>query len=181
MKKFIAIFCLGFALASCNNETKESNAAEPATTNGTTAADVKLPFALEMPYRNWAIGSNENAVAAMNSLKAFVDKDFTALAAGIGDSVELDFDLYQAKVSRDSAIKFFTAGRPMYNDLKIVMYDYVSVISADKKQEWVTLWYKQIWKNEKGVADSTNVVNDIRLENGKMVVLSEKTSRFQKK
>lgn len=33
----------------------------------------------------------------------------------------------------------------------------------------------------KGVADSVNVVNDIRMENGKMVQLDEKVSHFQKK
>ena len=37
----------------------------------------------------------------------------------------------------------------MYKELKVNMYDYVSVISGDKSEEWVTLWYKQWWKNEK--------------------------------
>ena len=61
------------------------------------------------------------------------------------------------------------------------MNHYVSVISADKKTEWVTLFYKQSCKDAKGVADSVNVVNDIRMENGKMVQLDEKVSHFQKK
>ena len=51
----------------------------------------------------------------------------------------------------------------------------------NKKTEWVTLWYKQSWKDAKGVADSMNVVNDIRMENGKMVQLDEKVSHYQKK
>ena len=91
------------------------------------------------------------------------------------------FDYYQAKLSRDSAMKFFADARNMYNDLVVTMGDYVSVISADKKTEWVTLWYKQNWKDAKGVADSMNVVNDIRMENGKMVQLDEKVSHYQKK
>jgi hypothetical protein len=181
MKQFITLVCLGFALAACNNETKENKAADPATTDGTTAAEVKLPFALAGPYNNWTIGSTENVAAAMSALKAFVDKDFTAMAALTGDSLEVDFDNFQAKMSRDSAVAFFVGGRSMYNDLTVTMYDYVSVISADKKAEWVTLWYKQSWKDAKGVADSMNVVNDIRLVNGKMVELDEKTSHFQKK
>lgn len=179
MKQFIVLFCLVLAFVSCNNETKEKAATEPATTDG-AAADVKLPFELAAPYRNWQMGSTENVAAAMAGLKAFVDNDFTALAAATGDSITLDFDNFQTRISRDSAMKFFTEARKMYNDIKITMYDYVSVISADKKAEWVTLWYKQVWKNEKGVADSLNVVNDIRLENGKMVELDEKSSRFQK-
>lgn len=69
----------------------------------------------------------------------------------------------------------------MYQELKVNMYDYVSVISGDKSEEWVTLWYKQLWKNEKGETDSINVVNDIKLKNGKMIELDEKSSRFMVK
>lgn len=180
MKQIFLLLCLGFTVVACNNENKESKASEPAKTDG-AASDVKLPFELAGPYRNWQIGSTENVAAAMAGLKAFVDKDFAAFAAVTGDSLVLDFDNLQTKLSRDSAMKFFTNARGMYNDLKITMYDYVSVISADKKAEWVTLWYKQSWKDAKGVADSLNVQNDIRLENGKMVELDEKTSHFQKK
>ena len=117
----------------------------------------------------------------MKGLKAFVDNDFAALAAVTGDSLVLDFDMLEAKLSNDSAIKFFTEARKMYNDLSITMHDYVSVISEDKKYEWVTLWYTQRWKDAKGVADSTKVVNDIRMQNGKMIELDEKMIHFPKK
>ena len=61
------------------------------------------------------------------------------------------------------------------------MYDYVSVISADKKDEWVTMWYKQAWKNERGVADSVAVVDDCKMHNGKMIELDEKVQRYPAK
>jgi hypothetical protein len=179
MKQFFAILCLGFALASCNNA--DNKTAEPAKADDKSTAEVKLAYELTEPYKGWEIGSTENVAVAMNALKAFTDNDFTALSNLMGDSISLDFDLFQAKLSRDSAMKFFTGARATYNDLRIMMYDYVSVISADKKTEWVTLWYKQNWNDAKGVADSMNFVNDIRLENGKMVELNEKGSRFMKK
>jgi hypothetical protein len=180
MKQIFAFLCLVFAFDSCNNA--DTKTAEATTTPDAVApAEVTLPYTLSAPYKNWSIGSNENVVAAMNGLKAFVDKDYAALAAATGDSLQLDFDLYQAKLSRDSAMKFFADARNMYSDLVVTMHDYVSVVSADKKYEWVTLWYKQSWKDAKGVADSVNVVNDIRMENGKMVQLDEKVSHFQKK
>ena len=180
MKQIFAFFCLLFVLASCNNGGTKT-AETTTTTEAPAAAEVTLPYTLSSPYRNWSIGSNENVAAAMNGLKAFVDKDFTALASMVGDSIELDFDNYQAKLSRDSAMKFFTDARNMYKEITITMHDYVSVVSADKKMEWVTLWYKQKWVDNKGVTDSSNIINDIRLENGKMVELDEKVSRFQKK
>lgn len=179
MKQFFMLAAIPFLIIACNNA--DNKTAEPATTEDKSTTEVKLPFSLEMPYRNWAIGSNENVVAAMNIMKAYIDNDVTAMAAGVGDSVIFDFDYFQATMSRDSAMKFFTADRSKYSELKINVYDYVSVISADKKSEWVTIWYKQSWKDTKGVADSMNVVDDIRLEKGKMVELSEKVSHFMKK
>ncbi len=181
MKQFMLISCLAFMLASCNDAGKDKKDSEPAKAEAVPVADVKLPIPLERPYKNWQLGSTDNVVAAMNVMKAYIDKDYTALASGIGDSLELIFDYLHVKLNRDSAIKFFTADRSKYKDLSVTMYDYVSVISADKKSEWVTLWYKQSWKNEKGVADSMAVTDDIRMENGKMVELDEKTSHFPKK
>lgn len=179
MKQLMAILFFAFAVVSCNNDDKSKT--ETTETKATAPADVKLPIPLAMPYKNWQIGSTDNVVAAMKSLKTFMDMDFTAMAATLGDSVELDFDNLQAKLSHDSTVNLFKAMRPMYNDLKVTMYDYVSVISEDKKEEWVTFWYKQNWKNEKGVADSMNVVNDVKLKDGKMIALYEKTSHFQVK
>ena len=47
-------------------------------------------------------------------------------------------------------MKMFTKMRGTYGDIKVIMYDYVPVISADKNDEWVTMWYKQIWQDIKG-------------------------------
>jgi hypothetical protein len=54
------------------------------------------------------------------------------------------------------------------------MDDWESVISSDKKSEWVTLWYKQTVTDKKGHIDSMSVVDDAKIVNGKIVVLDEK-------
>jgi hypothetical protein len=181
MKQFIVIICLAVALASCNDATTTGTGTDTAGAVLKTAGAANLPFPLKKPYKNWQTGSTENIAAAMNALKAFVDNDFKALAAAIGDSVELHFDYYGATLSRDSAINMFTAQRAQYNDLTITMWDCVSVISADKSEEWVTMWYKQRWKNNKGVADSLFVNDDCKMKNGKMIQLDEMTSHFPAK
>lgn len=53
------------------------------------------------------------------------------------------------------------------------MMDWEPVISEDKKEEWVTIWYRQIQTDQKGVTDSMNVINDAKFKNGKIVVLNE--------
>ena len=182
MKQLIVIICLGIAFASCNNAgTKESSGSDSTGTATKPAAEVTLPYKLEKPYQNWQIGSNENVAVAMGTLKAFVDKDYTAMGNLIGDSLEVRFDNFQGKFTRDSALKMFTGQRALYNDLTINMYDYESVISADKKDEWVTIWYKQSWKNEKGVADSLSIIDDCKMKGGKMIELDEHIQRYPAK
>jgi hypothetical protein len=182
MKQLMVITCLAFAVASCNNDDKNKTTSETGETKTVPAADVKLPFPLDKPYRGWQImENNDNTIAAMNCLKTFVDKDFAAMAASLGDSLDLRLDGYAAKLSRDSASKVLSAQRPMYNDLTITMYDYESVISADKKDEYVTLWYKQAWKDDKGKGDSLNIVDDCKMKNGKMIELDEKIQHFPAK
>jgi uncharacterized lipoprotein YehR (DUF1307 family) len=181
MKQFIVITCLAVALASCNNgETKKSGTDSTGTTT-TTASEVTLPYKLDKPYKNWQIGSTENVAVVMNALKAFIDKDFTTLATLTGDSLEVTLDYFHQKMSRDSAAKFFAGGRAMYKDLSVSMNDYESVISADKKDEWVTIWYKENWIDNKGVADSVSVINDVKIKDGKMIILNETTNHFPKK
>lgn len=182
MKQLIVVTCLAFAVASCNNDDKAKASSETTETKTAAAADIKLPFTLVEPYRNWQIvENNDNVIVAMNSLKAFIEKDYTALAATLGDSLQIRLDGYSETLSRDSAIKMFAAQRSMYVDLAVTMHDYESVISADKKDEYVTLWYKQTWKDEKGKADSMNIVDDCKMKNGKMIVLDEKIQRYPAK
>ncbi|MEP7237390.1 MAG: hypothetical protein ABI685_05985 [Ferruginibacter sp.] len=181
MKQLIVIICLAALLAACNNASTTESGKDSTGTAVKPGTETTMPFPLQEPYKNWQMGSTENAVAAMSGLKNFVDKDFAALGKAIGDSVELRFDYYHAMLSRDSAVKTFTAQRAMYSELTITMYDYESVISADKKTEWVTMWYKQSWKNDKGVADSLAVTDDCRMKDGKMIELDEKVQHYPKK
>ena len=182
MKQTIVIFCLIIALASCNNAAPTQTATDStATTAKAAATEVVLPYKLEQPYKNWQIGSTENVALAMKALKAYVDKDFATLTSLTGDSLDVTFDYFHSKMSRDSATKFFTVGRAMYSDLTVSMNDYESVISADKKDEWVTIWYKENSKDNKGVADSMSIINDIKMKDGKMIILNEMTSHYPKK
>ncbi len=181
MKQLIVITCLAVALASCNNAATKEAGSDSTGTKTASATEVTLPYKLEKPYKNWQIGSTENVAAAMGALKAFVDKDFAALGGLVGDSLEVKFDYFQGKFTRDSAVKMFTNHRTQYNDLTINMYDYESVISADKQDEWVTIWYKQSWKNEKGVADSLAIIDDCKMKGGKMIELDEHIQHYPAK
>jgi len=58
------------------------------------------------------------------------------------------------------------------------MGDYESVISKDKKEEYVTLWFKEIVTDKSGKTDSLAYVADLKIENGKITELDEKTRKY---
>ena len=58
------------------------------------------------------------------------------------------------------------------------MHDFESVISKDKKEEYVTLWYTEINTDKKGKMDSVAIINDLKISNGKIVSLDEAIRHF---
>ena len=177
MKKFLVMAGLASLLASCgNNATKEESAA-PAEKKE-AAAKIEYPYTLDEPYANWQPGDQQHVVTVMKALKGFETGDIAACVAGFADSVDLRFDQYRAKLSNDSLKTFFANERGKYSDVKIKMGDWESVISEDKKQEYVTLWYMQSWTDKSGKTDSVSVINDCKIVNGKIAMLDEKMQRF---
>ena len=65
--------------------------------------------------------------------------------------------------------------------MTVKMGDWESVISKDKKTEYVTMWYREIWTDKKGKTDSLAVIDDCKIVNGKIVELDEKIQHFPAK
>jgi hypothetical protein len=182
MKKVLVFTAIAIFLISCNNRS-ESTATTADTTKTTASAteDLVYPYTLDEPYRDWQPGDKQHAVTVMKGLKAFENGDIDGCVAAFGDSVDLRFDHFRAKLSHDSLKKFFTQERANYNSLTIEMGDWESVISKDKKTEYVTMWYKQKWTDKKGKTDSLAIVDDAKIVNGKIVELDEKIQHFPAK
>lgn len=180
MKQLLFISCV-VLLAACNNATTTDTKKD---STGTTVASAdkkpmpQMPYELGEPYKNWQTGDPQHAFTAMSGLKAFENGDITACAKTFGDSVELRFDGLRTKLSNDSLSKWLAGQRNSMSAYKITMGDWESVISEDKKEEWVTMWYKQVMTDKKGKMDSVSVVDDLKIENGKIVLLDEKTQHY---
>ena len=178
MKKFLLVCSVVIVMLGCNNnDTKDAKAGDTTKMSETKMADMKIPempFPMDKPYSNWQPGDPQHAVTVMKGLKAFVDGDVKTSMEAFGDSIRIGFDYYQAYMSKDSLKASLTMQRSMYSSIKVKMQDWESVISADKKEEWVTLWYKQYQTDTKGHTDSLGVVDDAKIVNGKIVVLDEK-------
>lgn len=62
--------------------------------------------------------------------------------------------------------------------MSIKMNDWESVISKDKKTEYVSLWYKEITTDRNGKVDSVECMDDMEIKNGKIVSLNEKQRHY---
>ena len=180
MRKTI-LFLLATSLIACNNS--ESTASKQTPTEETKVAAMSTTD-LAYPLKDWADwqpGSIDNLKMVLQALKDFENGNIDASLTSFADSIHLSFDQMEGTFSKDSLRKMFTAQRSDLKSMKIYMDDYESVKSKDGKQQYVSLWYKQIWEDKKGNTDSIEQMNDLRIVNGKIASLSEKSRRYPKK
>ena len=181
MKRLILFLLTGIA-CSCNNggtttkeATKDSTMKDSAAT--TTATKMNYPYTIEHPDY-WEEGSTANTMIVLNSLKAFQDGNVAEAMKDFGDSIHLQFDALDKKMTKDSVKTMFTTMRNGYKSIDVKMNDWESVVSKDKKEEWVTMWYRQKWEDMKGKKDSADFIDDLQLKNGKIMRLSEYTRKL---
>ena len=94
------------------------------------------------------------------------------------DTVRWRTDYMEGKFSKDTLKAMFNRARGDMAVIKIDMHDFESVISKDKKEEYVTMWYVQTTTDKKGKTDSVAVINDLKLMNGKITELDEAYRHF---
>ena len=179
MKKLIALAFTG-VLLSCGSETKDASTKEEVKSEPTANLTYAYPLK-DRPADNWDRGDQKNVVLVLNSLKAFENNNIDEAIANFADSVQLYFDGFEAKLSKDSTKSFLQAARNGVKTLVIEMEDYETVISKDKKSEWVSLWYKEKFTDTKGVTDSIFYMDDVRIINGKIATIDEKSRKYAKK
>ena len=178
MKNLIIIIVALIFVIGCNNSTTTKET--PVTATDTTE---KLDYAY-LPSNhqpdNWDRGDQKNVVMVLKSLKGFETKNIEQALAPFADTVRWTFDGMDDRISKDSLRAMFIDDWKTMKDIKIVMDDYEAVISKDKKTQYVTLWYKQIITDNKDKVDSVACVDDLRIENGKITELDEKTRKYPK-
>jgi len=177
MKKLILYAGILLIAVACENQTTTVNK----TPKKAAINPADYPYKLNEPYKNWQIGDQKNAIMVMKMIKAWETGKVEECASYFADSAKMYFDYYETVLPKDSMVSFIESSQAEYTSIKVEMEDWESVISADQKDEWVTLWYKQTWVDKEGKADSMNVVNDAKVENGKIARIYEYVMHFAPK
>ncbi len=176
MKRLILFFLTGIAF-SCNNEGTTTKEAKNDSSTTTSTTKMNYPYTIEHPDY-WEMGSSSNTMAVLTSVKAFQDGNVGECVKYFGDSVRVQFDGLDKKLSHDSLQTWLSGMRNGYKSMDVKMNDWESVVSKDKKEEWVTLWYRQKWEDMKGQKDSADFIDDLQLKDSKIIRLSEYTRKL---
>jgi hypothetical protein len=162
-----------YFIISCSSPTEKA-------TDKTVTADsskTELAYTVKKPD-NWDMNNTKNVAVAFNALKNFEDHKINESLRFFGDSVLWKADNMESKLSNDSLRSIFNAIWNETASIKIDMHDFESVISKDKKDEFVTIWYYQTTTDKKGKVDSFAMIDDMKIMNGRIVELDEYTRKF---
>lgn len=180
MKKIMFLNLLIVVTFGCNDKGPSTTGKPTSDTTiaSTTSEKIDYPYQLEEPYQDWQPGDQKHAVNVMKSLKAYENGDINTCVQGFADTVDIRFDGYRARLSNDSIKKMFAKSRGEIASMKVKMDDWESVISRDKKMEYVTLWYREFQTDKKGKTDSLSIIDDLKIVNGKIAMLDQKIQHF---
>lgn len=180
-KQFLLLLTSTVVFCSCNTGSSPQTEAARDTTSSATAApaaqQMNYPYTIEHPDY-WEMGSQQNTFNALSALKAWENKNLDESLKYFADSVLVQFDRLDRKVSKDTLKTILTLPKEVKN-VVVKMQDWESVISKDKKEEYVTLWYRQFEDHANGKKDSVDVINDIKMKDGKIIALDEYRRRLQ--
>lgn len=178
MKQLLLLFWTGLFYIACNNTQTTSKAPTSDSTTEATPVAPKMdyPYTIKKPD-NWDIGSQQNTLIVLRALKAWENNKIDESAGYFSDSVQVRFDGLDKKVSNDT-LKALITYRPEVKSYSIRMEDWESVISKDKKDEYVTIWYRQFTDHKNGKKDSVDVIDDLKMKNGKIIGLDEYTRKL---
>ncbi|MGZ3880572.1 MAG: hypothetical protein ACXVBF_04510 [Flavisolibacter sp.] len=181
MRQVFLFSGIAAVLLSCNSsDTKTADDTKMGETKVAAMSTNDLAYPLN-DWGDWQPGSADNLKLGLQSLKDFETGNVDACMANFADSIELKFDGMEGKFSKDSVTKMFKTERNSMKAYEIKMDDYESVKSKDGKQEYVSMWYKQKFQDQKGNWDSVICMDDMKFEKGKILSIDEKTRRFPKK
>jgi hypothetical protein len=181
MRQAFLLLCSAAFLFACNNsDTKTADETKVADTKVAAMSTSDLAYPKE-DWGDWQPGSVDNLKMVLQSLKDFETGNIDASLNVFADSIELKFDEMEGKFSKDSVAKMFKAHRGSWKSVQIDMDDYETVKSRDGKKEYVSMWYKQKWQDQKGTWDSLVCMDDLKIEQGKIVSIDEKTRKPAKK
>ncbi len=160
MQKLLFVFCLALFAMACNNEKKE-------TAENKEGAGAKQTVSFSMPIAyssSWEIGNPEYAAMIVKgSWKDWQDNKLGDMKSWVADTITAFLSDNVMVNGIDSLAARWNRGRATYTTVIDTVHAAISLVSTDKKENWVTVWAKEINTLADGKKDTTEVMETWRI------------------
>ena len=175
MKKLLFCFSVGAFLLSCNNDkdnTSASTDVKDSTAKTTTMADLPYKASYSSDFNSDV--SDADLKTVLVSYKDWADGKMADVAKGYADTLEWmrpGGEYY--KLPNAGIMKMWTVYRDSLSSITIDMQAWEKIHSADKKDNWIATWYKEIDTYKSGAVDSAYYHDLNRVKDGKIATLEQ--------
>ncbi|MBI2730339.1 MAG: hypothetical protein HYX40_06260 [Sphingobacteriales bacterium] len=179
MQKLLFVCCLALLAVACNNEAKESSEKKE-----TAEAKPAVTFSMPITYSSsWEIGNPEYAaMIVQGSWKDWQDNKLGDMKSWVADTITAFLSDNVMVTGRDSLVAHWNKGRATYTNVIDTVHAAISLVSTDKKENWVTVWAKEINTLTSGTKDTTEVMETWRInKDGKADLLLQYDRHARKK
>lgn len=183
MKKFLFYASFAAFLLSFTNDKNKTAATSTTHSTATVKKDtVKLPYKASYTS-SWSTDvSDADLKMVLMTYKDWADNNMNGLAAGLADTVEVDFSSGDnVRLPRAGIMKLFTTYRDSLSSVTIDMQAWHKMYATDKKDGYIVTWYKETDTYKNGKVDSANYHDINQVKDGKIVWYSQYKRPLKKK
>jgi hypothetical protein len=169
MKKMLfAVFAFAM-IASCSNEKKKDDK---------TGDDKKMSDNVSLPYKadysDFKMGDPNHTKMVLDFYKTFEENRMDDGKAMLADTVAVSFaDGNKFMGTADSLVSLGKQVRSSYSAYKVTIDACMAVHANDKNEDWVLVWDKSYFTDQKGKVDSAGGQSYWQIKNGKIAFWGE--------
>lgn len=176
MKKLLILLMAIPVFMACNNEKKEDKTGEDKK-DTKMSEPVNLPYKAE--YSDFKMGDPNNTKLVLDFYKTFEENRMDDGKAMLTDSVSVSFaDGNKFMGTKDSLVAMGKQFRSSYTAYRVTIDACMSVHENVKNEDWVLVWDRAYFTDQKGKSDSSGGQSYWQIKNGKIAFWGESQAKL---
>ena len=177
MKKLLILLTATCIIMACNNEKEDDDKKDDDKMDTKMSEKIDLPY--QADYSDFKMGDPKNTKLVLDFYKTFEENRMDDGKAMLADSVSVNFaDGNKFMGTRDTLIAMGKQYRGSYSAFKVTIDACMSVHANDKNEDWVLVWDRSYFTDQKGKADSIGGHAYWQIKNGKIVFWGEQQAKL---
>lgn len=177
MKRLLILLTVISIFMACNNEKKKDDKTGDDKKDTKMSENVNLPYKAD--YSDFKIGDPNHTKMILDFYKAFEENRMDDGKPMLADTVTVNFaDGNKFTGSRDSLVSMGKQFRSSYSAYSITIDACMAVHSNEKNEDWVLIWDRTYFTDQKGKADSLGGHAYWQIKKGKIAFWGEQQAKL---